>query len=436
MLTIKQQDTYAYHNPPTPRSAATSDGIRTRSGRSTKRNDSPFSTTKSGRVSKSPAPRRREKKSKIDKTKMPKLTEPLSVLTKDMSVSLKDIEAWVNRSTEVRKQEVEKRNGYITRPMNSFMLYRSAYADRTKQWCLQNNHQVVSSVSGESWPMELPEVREQYNKWAKLERANHAAAHPDYKFSPSKSSSKKRRGNDTDEDSIDLDDPDAEYRGPRNGRRRGRTQEPDVTYLPSNTGYDAVPYFGHPVTYEVTGYPAGGSNRPLPTNVSHEHAVMQYNPQYNAYTHLAVQTPVNYQTALEALPRAATPHTLGGYGLPAAAANEEFFLEPRHDTPIHAYNQYAQQLYAYPGQRVPAGYAIQNQLALEQQQYLQAQTQATTGIDPGLEMPLTAQYNGGMHDYHFDNAFNGYTDDYVYAEQANTVDATLAPSWSPTEALK
>ncbi|KAF2089132.1 hypothetical protein K490DRAFT_38767, partial [Saccharata proteae CBS 121410] len=103
------------------------------------------------------------------------------------------MEEWVNRPASVRRTEVEKRKGYVTRPMNSFMLYRSAYAERTKQWCLQNNHQVVSSVSGESWPLEPPEIREQYNDYAKIERINHQNAHPDYKFSPSKASTAARK---------------------------------------------------------------------------------------------------------------------------------------------------------------------------------------------------------------------------------------------------
>ncbi|KAF2094614.1 hypothetical protein NA57DRAFT_46480, partial [Rhizodiscina lignyota] len=103
------------------------------------------------------------------------------------------MDAWVNRSASVRRKEVEDRKGYITRPMNSFMLYRSAYAERTKQWGLHNNHQVVSSMAGESWPLEPPEVRDHYNELAKLERANHQAAHPDYKFSPSKTSTSRKR---------------------------------------------------------------------------------------------------------------------------------------------------------------------------------------------------------------------------------------------------
>ncbi|KAK3061965.1 hypothetical protein LTR53_019582, partial [Teratosphaeriaceae sp. CCFEE 6253] len=53
-------DSPAYlHNPPTPRSNTTSEGVRTRSGRSTRgRTDSPFE----GRVSKSPAARSKKEK--------------------------------------------------------------------------------------------------------------------------------------------------------------------------------------------------------------------------------------------------------------------------------------------------------------------------------------------------------------------------------------
>jgi hypothetical protein len=121
------------------------------------------------------------------------------------------MESWVNRSAETRWAEVEKRGGYVTRPMNSFMLYRSAFAERTKMWCLQNNHQVVSSVSGESWPLEPEEIRQKYNELARIERMNHQAAHPGYKFSPSKAlNNRKRKGsNKPDDDAIsELDDLD------------------------------------------------------------------------------------------------------------------------------------------------------------------------------------------------------------------------------------
>ena len=141
------------------------------------------------------APRKRKAPGeKADKLKLPKLTKPLSELTRDYHhLPVRNMECWVTRSAETRWNEVEKRGGYVTRPMNSFMLYRSAYAERTKLWCLQNNHQVVSSVSGESWPLEPLAIREKYNEMAKLERLNHQAAHPGYKFSPSKAQNNSRK---------------------------------------------------------------------------------------------------------------------------------------------------------------------------------------------------------------------------------------------------
>ncbi len=166
-----------------------------------------------GRVTKSPS-NKKPRAPKREKLKAPRITAPLSELTKDYThVPVRDMEKWVNRPPQERWEEVEKRKGYVTRPMNSFMLYRSAYAERTKIWCLQNNHQVVSSVSGESWPLESAEVRERYNEYARIERENHQAAHPGYKFSPSKPNSAKKRknaGSEMDEAS-DLEDPDDDY---------------------------------------------------------------------------------------------------------------------------------------------------------------------------------------------------------------------------------
>lgn len=130
---------------------------------------------------------RRPAAGKGEKPRAPKLTVPLSEITKNYDhIPMRNMESWVHRSAEARHAEAEKRGGYVTRPMNSFMLYRSAYAERTKFWCLQNNHQVVSSVSGESWPLEPVHIREHYNELARIERENHQAAHPGYKFSPSK----------------------------------------------------------------------------------------------------------------------------------------------------------------------------------------------------------------------------------------------------------
>ncbi|EZG10686.1 hypothetical protein H106_00718 [Trichophyton rubrum CBS 735.88] len=131
--------------------------------------------------------RRRPKPAKADKGDGPTIDAPLSELTKNMlHIPIRDMAVWVNRPKETRLEEVKSKNGKIARPMNSFMLYRSAYAERTKEWCAQNNHQVVSRASGQSWPLEPREIRDLYESYATIERDNHHKAHPDYKFAPNK----------------------------------------------------------------------------------------------------------------------------------------------------------------------------------------------------------------------------------------------------------
>ncbi|CAI7624928.1 unnamed protein product [Penicillium crustosum] len=116
-----------------------------------------------------------------------KLDGPISQLTESFhSTPIKDMDAWVARSALERQDEVRKKNGKISRPMNSFMLYRSAYAERTKKLVGANNHQIVSKIAGQGWKLEPIEIRRKYEDLAKLERDNHAATHPDYKFSPNK----------------------------------------------------------------------------------------------------------------------------------------------------------------------------------------------------------------------------------------------------------
>ena len=148
------------------------------------------------RVLKTPRVRRRPKTAK-DKAPEIDLPAPLSQLTENLHhVPIKDMEAWVNRPADVRRREAEKK-GKIARPMNSFMMYRSAYADRVKEWCAQNNHQFVSQISGLSWPREPPAVREKYELLALVERDNHQKAHPEYKFAPNKTQTppRKKRSN-------------------------------------------------------------------------------------------------------------------------------------------------------------------------------------------------------------------------------------------------
>jgi len=421
-----QGDTAYVHNPPTPRSNTASDGMRTRSGRSTRaRTDSPFST--GNRVSKSPASRsKKSKKSKVDKSKTPKLTAPLSVLTKDLSAPLKDMDEWVNRSAETRRKEVEKRNGYVTRPMNSFMLYRSAYAERTKQWCTQNNHQVVSSVSGESWPMEPQEVRDQFNEWAKIERDNHQKAHPEYKFSPAKTTSKRRKGDDSDDDAelsdVDERNPDGEYRGGRSLRQK-REAAQEAVPLNDTYGFTSNPYYGRQApAYEQSQYQYANPGRPLPSNVAYDHNGLPYNPQTGTYVQQQTYQHPSYTYVQDVVGmRVPTPNSLngapqqqsiGGYGLPSAGQQmspEELFSGSRTGTPSQQYTTeagYGQPI--YPQYTTSAAYhhptPQQQQMYAEHQRYLQAASQPVTAIDPSLEAEMARGLGVADGENHFSDA--------------------------------
>jgi hypothetical protein len=178
----------------------------TQMSHSVRQSDSPRDSNDSKRY-KLPVQTPRARKRRLTETpSTPELDAPLSELTKNLPVPIKDTNAWVNRSIAERHAETARRLGRVPRPMNSFMLYRSAYADRTKQWFLQNNHQHVSKVSGRSWAMEPQEIRNQFDNWAKIERTNHQLAYPNYKFSPSKATAKRQRGGAADDEAFVMDD--------------------------------------------------------------------------------------------------------------------------------------------------------------------------------------------------------------------------------------
>lgn len=162
--------------------------------------------TKKDRVEK-PAQKKRERprtRSKLAKT----LLQPLSEIMRDIDEPLVDIEAYVNRDVATRRQEVEmgKHPGKVKRPMNAFMLYRKAFQNRAKKWATRQNHQVVSQVCGDSWPLEPAYIKEQFAKWAKIERDNHQKAHPGYKFTPTKHRNTKGKCIEDSDDGSDFGD--------------------------------------------------------------------------------------------------------------------------------------------------------------------------------------------------------------------------------------
>lgn len=287
-------------------------------------------------------------------TNVPKLNGPLSELTKDFEhVPLKDIVAWINRSVEDREADAKKR-GKTARPMNSFMLYRSAYAERTKKWCLMNNHQVVSSVLGASWPMETQEIKDLYIEYARIERENHANAHPGYKFTPLKSQKlgrkRKERAeeNSDEEEPSDLSDPGYEPKSRRNGNKRLKMSRQESEYpasLGPRDGYFREGQNG----LARSRFAATNPGKPPPAQIGasdlhgqYYQTMMRGNPQFGAIQDVVLQKAEipssRYETALApsvvGLPGQdhfdlLNQHASGGEGLPS---------EPQLDPLLTDYN--------------------------------------------------------------------------------------------------
>jgi len=205
------------------------------------------------------------------------LQAPLSVLTKDSETPLRDMEAWVNRSVEDRRAEVTKANK-IARPMNRFMLYRSAYAERTKKWCDQNNHQIVSKVTGQSWKkLEPKEIKDYYDRLATIERENHQRAFPEYKFAPAKAAPKRnakfpKRILDYPKSVYSSEgEPDGEYRP---GRQSRQAKQP-----PRMTDPYAANYSHGDVKYQQ--FTDGGRSTASYQPYAASQAQMYYNQPYS-----------------------------------------------------------------------------------------------------------------------------------------------------------
>jgi hypothetical protein len=276
------------------------DMIRTRSGLGIPRTHQSLKPMPEGRsrVYKSPKLRKVKKEKFKAEKKVAKLEKPLSELTKEWThVPVADIETYVNRSAEERRKEVEegKIPGKVKRPMNSFMLYRKAYQNRTKDWCLQNNHQVVSQVCGDSWPLEPSKVKDQFSEWARIERINHQNAHPGYKFSPSKpsatKSTKRKASEEPMSEESDLDDFDwraGPSRSKKKHRQAPRPQSEEPVTFPTTRSAYQYSSRGNSIepnhaSYHKSSYQANNPNRPSPSPYSQ--ADLQHGHYYQQSVH-------------------------------------------------------------------------------------------------------------------------------------------------------
>jgi hypothetical protein len=191
--------------------------------------DVPASTPvkKSGKTREAAAPTKRQKATRSRTAEIPvyELAAPMSVLTADSDIPLRDMLAFANRSVAVRHAEAVKKSGKIPRPSNSFVCYRSAYADRVMQWSSKNCHQNVSRITGSSWKIESEDVRRFYMNVAEIDRLNHLSAFPSYKYNPQK------------KPSPESDDDDDEEPTPRPNKKRHLTplDEDDDMFSPAPT---------------------------------------------------------------------------------------------------------------------------------------------------------------------------------------------------------
>jgi hypothetical protein len=169
------------------------------------------------------APTKRQKATRFKTAQKPiyELAAPISVLTADSDVPLKDMFAFANRSIAARHAEAAKKSGKISRPSNMFVCYRASYADRIKQWGSNDCYQNVSIIAGASWKLEPEHVRQFYINCAEIDKANTLKAFPSYKFAPKK------------KPSLESDDDDESDPRPNKKRHLTPLDEDDDMFSPA-----------------------------------------------------------------------------------------------------------------------------------------------------------------------------------------------------------
>lgn len=178
-------------------------------------------------------------------------------------------------TADKRKAEATKKDGRTARPMNAFMLYRAAWADRCKEHFKLTNHQYVSQILGASWRMEDKDVKKRWNDMGSAESENHKRSMPDYKYQPSKPTSKLDM-EDSDLGDCELDnDPDGEYRPPGRYPRK-RLPENAATAVANQYGQDT---YGYPAQTSVQAWEYSQA-RPQATPYAQIQPYAGHNGQY------------------------------------------------------------------------------------------------------------------------------------------------------------
>ncbi|PLN85339.1 hypothetical protein BDW42DRAFT_2632 [Aspergillus taichungensis] len=276
----------------------------------------------------SKSPKVRHKRSKTDP---PVINAPLSELTKDMShIPIRDMEEWVHRPIETRLNQTT-RKGKVARPMNSFILYRSAYAERTKEWLSQNNHQEVSKVAGQSWKMEPRDIKQKYASLANIEKANHEKAHPGYKYSPKDKSKPTKKPGKTSPGMSHDDTPSSSPSLSSSQTMLSSDIDSGMWHSRCGTPMNIVEHHGLPTPMQFlnSGWPAHHPPRPASTMMSAPEASHYGHPGMHHSLMSAQQDDGRFRTIDMSELQYNTSNTLSG--LPGAVHHD--LLQPQATAP-------------------------------------------------------------------------------------------------------
>ncbi|KAK2609043.1 hypothetical protein QQS21_002413 [Conoideocrella luteorostrata] len=114
----------------------------------------------------------------------PTIDKALSEFSKQYPGYVVDPEAYAHRTVQERQQKYNKEQR-ISRPLNSYMLYRKAYQQVARKVIRRDQQQFASQIVGTSWTkLEGNEVKSWFKNLAKVDHRMHHEAFPAYKYTP------------------------------------------------------------------------------------------------------------------------------------------------------------------------------------------------------------------------------------------------------------
>jgi hypothetical protein len=144
-----------------------------------------------------------------------------SVLTPPAWInSYNDYENWVvsaggDLSSDKKRHTVRREDGHITRPPNSFMLFRSWTTLVAKPYITDQS--VFSKGAGFWWADLTEQERDGWRRIANIVKENHTLMHPDYKYTPNRTKAKTSR--------LSAGASDDEYQIKRRSKRPAKKQK-------------------------------------------------------------------------------------------------------------------------------------------------------------------------------------------------------------------